>query len=62
MQTVAVIWIGLMSVWTFFMMGYDKRQAKRKGTRVPEEHIWLLDILGGGIGAYFGMKLFRHTT
>lgn len=62
MQTVALIWIALMSVWAFAAMGYDKRQAKLKKRRIPEKNIWLLAILGGGIGAYFGMQLFRHKT
>ncbi|WP_210468654.1 DUF1294 domain-containing protein [Sporosarcina sp. 6E9] len=62
MQTVALICIAVMSVWTFAAMGYDKRQSKRKGQRVPEKNLWLLAMLGGGIGAYFGMQLFRHKT
>lgn len=62
MQEVGLIWIGVMSVWAFFAMGYDKRQAKMKARRVPEKNIWLLAILGGGIGAYFGMQVFRHKT
>ena len=62
MQTVALIWIAIMSVWAFVAMGYDKRQSKRKGQRVPEKNLWFLATLGGGIGAYFGMQLFRHKT
>ena len=62
MQTVALIYIGLMSVWTFIVMGYDKRQAKEKARRISEKSLWTLAILGGGIGAYFGMQTFRHKT
>ena len=51
-----------MSVWAFTAMGYDKRQAKKKGQRIPEKNLWFLAILGGGIGAYFGMQMFRHKT
>ena len=51
-----------MSVWAFITMGYDKRQAKRKGQRIPEKNLWTLALLGGGIGAYFGMQTFRHKT
>lgn len=51
-----------MSVWAFAAMGYDKRQAKRKGQRVPERNLWVLAFLGGGIGAYLGMQTFRHKT
>ena len=62
MQTTALIWIGLMSIWAFAAMGFDKSQAKRKATRIPEKNLWLLATLGGGIGAYFGMQMFRHKT
>lgn len=62
MQEVVLIWIGVMSLWAFSAMGYDKRQAKKKASRVPEKSLWLLAFLGGGIGAYFGMQVFRHKT
>ena len=62
MQIVVLSWIGVMSLWAFAAMGYDKRQAKRKGQRIPEKNLWALALLGGGIGAYFGMQTFRHKT
>lgn len=55
-------WILFISIWAFVAMGYDKRQAKRKKSRVSEKNLWLLAIVGGGIGAYFGMQVFRHKT
>ncbi|MHA6260635.1 DUF1294 domain-containing protein [Sporosarcina sp. CAU 1771] len=54
--------IGIMSLWAFTAMGYDKRQAIKKGRRVPEKNLWMLAIFGGGIGAYLGMLSFRHKT
>lgn len=62
MEQVLLIWIGVMSLWAFLAMGYDKGQAKRKSARVPEKSLWLLASVGGGIGAYFGMQVFRHKT
>lgn len=62
MGTVGIEWIVFLSVWAFVAMGYDKRQAKRKKSRVSERSLWLLAIFGGGIGAYFGMQVFRHKT
>ena len=62
MQTTALIWIGVMSVWAFAAMGYDKRQAKKKRQRVSGKKLMGSSILGGGIGAYFGMQMFRHKT
>ena len=48
MQTVGLIWIAVMSVWAFSAMGYDKRQAKNKASRIPEKNLWLLAIIGVG--------------
>lgn len=62
MQISALIYIGVMSVLAFITMGYDKHQAKKKASRIPEKNLWALAILGGGIGAYFGMQTFRHKT
>ena len=62
MQTTILIWIVVMSVWAFLAMGFDKRQAKKKGARIPEKNLWALAIFGGGIGAYMGMQVFRHKT
>jgi uncharacterized membrane protein YsdA (DUF1294 family) len=62
METTILLWILFMSVWSFVAMGYDKRQAKKKGQRVPEKSLWILALFGGGIGAYFGMQMFRHKT
>lgn len=62
MGHVAIGWIVFLSIWTFFMMGYDKRQAKLHKQRISEKTLWVLAIAGGGIGAYLGMQIFRHKT
>lgn len=44
------------------MMKIDKRQAQRRGRRIPEKNLWRVAFFGGGIGAYIGMMAFRHKT
>jgi len=47
----------------FFMMGWDKRQAKKEGARrTPEKKLFAAALLGGSIGAIAGMHHFRHKT
>lgn len=46
----------------FFLMGADKRRAKRRARRIPERTIFLWALLGGSAGAVLGMWLFRHKT
>lgn len=52
----------LLSLLALIMMKIDKKQAQRRGQRIPEKNLWSVAILGGGIGAYIGMMMFRHKT
>lgn len=62
MNELIISWIIFMSIWSFAAMGFDKSRAKKRGRRVSEKNLWLLASIGGGIGAYVGMLLFKHKT
>lgn len=62
MDKVLLIWCLGFSMLGFFLMGYDKLQAKRGGRRVPEKWFFLLSLLGGTPGAILGMYTFHHKT
>ena len=51
-----------MSVIAFLFYGYDKRQAIRNRSRVPEVILHMLALLGGTPGALLGGLVFRHKT
>jgi uncharacterized membrane protein YsdA (DUF1294 family) len=51
-----------MSVITFVFYGYDKLQAIRNRSRVPELILHMLALLGGTLGAFIGQLAFRHKT
>ena len=55
-------WLFIWSLILFFTMAFDKHQAIRGARRVPEKRLFLLALLGGGIGGFFGMYAFRHKT
>jgi uncharacterized membrane protein YsdA (DUF1294 family) len=41
----------------------DKTKSKRKGSsRIHERTLLWVARLGGGVGCWLGMKLFRHKT
>lgn len=40
----------------------DKSLAKLKLWRIPENMLLFVALIGGSIGAYFAMQLFRHKT
>ncbi len=44
------------------MMGVDKARAKKHAWRIPERRLLLCSLLGGSLGTWAGMYLFRHKT
>jgi uncharacterized membrane protein YsdA (DUF1294 family) len=44
------------------VMGIDKSKAKRHVWRIPEKILFLVSLLGGSIGTWAGMYIFRHKT
>ncbi|MBR6090348.1 MAG: DUF1294 domain-containing protein [Anaerolineaceae bacterium] len=59
---IVIIWMAVMSAAAFAAFGLDKYKAKNNRWRIRERTLFLLAILGGGIGAFLGMKVFRHKT
>ncbi len=55
-------YIAVLSLMALAMMKIDKRQAQKRGQRIPEKNLWRVALFGGGIGAYIGMMMFRHKT
>lgn len=52
----------VVSLATFFVYGWDKRQAVRNAQRVPEKTLHLLAVLGGWPGALLAQHFFRHKN
>lgn len=57
-----IAYLILMSIIGFVMMGIDKQRAIKKKWRIPERTLILIAFAGGGLGAFFGMYVFRHKT
>ena len=56
-------WLLAINVATFAAYAGDKAAAKRPGARRTRERtLWLLNLLGGVVGAWLGMLLLRHKT
>ena len=65
MSTVLYIHIALLAILgiiAFAAYGMDKRKAKKGAWRTSEKTLLLLAACFGGIGAFLGMKVFRHKT
>lgn len=52
----------LVNALAFLLMLADKLKAKKGRWRIPESTLVGIAVLGGSIGAIFGMYLFRHKT
>ena len=62
MKYLLLVYLAVMSLIAFAAFGLDKFKAKTNRWRIPERTLFLLAILGGGAGAFLGMKVFRHKT
>ena len=54
--------MGIMSLILFALMGMDKRKARKGAGRVPERRLFVFALMGGALGGWAGMHVFRHKT
>ncbi|WP_207953026.1 DUF1294 domain-containing protein [Paenibacillus agricola] len=52
----------IMNVIGFIRMGQDKQYAKKRRRRVSERQLFMIALLGGAIGSWIGMRVWRHKT
>lgn len=56
------IYLIIINIIGFAIMGIDKSRARRRQWRIPEAHLFIVSIIGGSIGTLCGMHFFRHKT
>lgn len=56
------IYLLAVNIMAFSMFGADKYKAERNLWRISEWQLLLSALAGGSLGAFLGMKLFRHKT
>lgn len=59
---IALIYLAVINVVTFFVYGIDKWKTKKFMWRVSEAALLGLAVVGGSIGAWLGMKTWHHKT
>ena len=64
MQIALALWLvfALLNAISFALYGADKRRAKRNRWRIRERTLLLAAWCMGGVGAFAGMRVFRHKT
>ena len=59
---IAIAYLVIINVVTFFMYGIDKWKAKHAKWRVSETMLLMLAVIGGSMGEWLGMKVWHHKT
>lgn len=61
-NVIVELYLLLINLAGFVMMGIDKNRAKRGAWRIPEKTLFTCALLGGSLGTTLGMSTFRHKT
>ena len=59
---IAIIYLIIINILGFLILGLDKHKAKMGNRRIPENTLFSVTILGGGVGTITGMYVFHHKT
>lgn len=62
MEDFSLLYVIIVNVVGFTMMGIDKSRAKRQAWRIPEKTLFACALCGGSFGMIVGMNTFRHKT
>lgn len=60
--TAALVYIGIISLLGFALMGIDKKKAAAHERRIPEKILFQTAFIGGSPGVFLGIWVFRHKT
>jgi uncharacterized membrane protein YsdA (DUF1294 family) len=62
MTFIMLYYLGVINLLAFGLMGLDKNRAKVRKRRISERTLIMSAVIGGALGAWIGMKIFRHKT
>ena len=57
-----LLYLMIINAAAFVLMLADKQKARKRKWRIPEAVLIGSAVIGGSIGAWLGMKIFRHKT
>ncbi|MCX7773707.1 MAG: DUF1294 domain-containing protein [Clostridia bacterium] len=62
METWLIIYLVAINLIAFIICLLDKIKAVRHKWRIPEKTLFLLAAIGGSVGLFLSMRIFRHKT
>ena len=57
---ILLVYLVIINIIGFAMMGIDKKKAKKRSFRIPEASLFIIAVIGGSLGTIAGMYFFRH--
>ena len=57
-----LLYLLIINAIAFVLMHIDKQKAIKRKYRIPEATLMGFAALGGSIGSWVGMQVFRHKT
>ena len=60
--SIFLLYVIMVNIVGFCAMGIDKHKAKKGSWRIPEKRLFFIALIGGSIGTFLGMRIFRHKT
>ena len=57
-----LLYILFINIFSFTLMLIDQKKAIKKKWRISEQTLLSVSFIGGSLGAYLAMILFRHKT
>lgn len=57
-----IYYIMLINFLGLFIMKIDKYKAKKHRYRISENMLFFIALIGGSLGIYTGMYMFKHKT
>jgi uncharacterized membrane protein YsdA (DUF1294 family) len=52
----------IINIISFSVCFLDKKKAEKNRQRISEKMLFFLSIIGGAVGMYLAMQIFRHKT
>ena len=62
MHQYSLYYLLAVNALTFLLYGIDKYKAKKSQWRISEATLMMMAVIGGSIGAWVGMRIWRHKT
>ena len=62
LKYICLIYLILINITGFVIMGVDKKRAIRGPWRISEASLFFTALIGGALGTTLGMEYFRHKT